>query len=239
MTTERTKSDNLPVITDDGFDKTEVDSSRIIQGTILRCVDGQWSDADGMPIAAETTLLALGTTQCLQRWENQLPAETIPKERNEPLPDVDDLNAKIPKEKWEIGLDGEPRPPWSLQHIVYLLDPRDASLFTYINSTTGASIAVERLRSKVGWMRQLRGTNVVPLIKLETRPMKTRFGKKQRPEFTILEWRQLARVGAKEAPAQISYQPANQPQTDNLASLQPVSEPTLKEEIRDEIPYLG
>ena len=88
-------------------------------------------------------------------------------------------------------------------------------------------------------MRQLRGTNVVPLIKLETRPMKTRFGKKQRPEFTILEWRQLARVGAKEAPAQISYQPANQPQTDNLASLQPVSEPTLKEEIRDEIPYLG
>jgi hypothetical protein len=230
MTSE--SENNLPVVADDGFDEADVDSNRIIQGTIIRCVDGVWSDADGMSLAPETTMLALGTTMCLQRWKDQLPVETIRKVLDEPLPDVEELNEKMSKEEWELGLDGEPRPPWQLQHVVYLLNPSDAAVFTYINSTVGASIAVDRLKSKVMWMRQLRGTHVVPLVKFDAKPMKTRFGKKLRPEFTILEWRQLGHVDVKgaSATARVEHQ---------SAALQPVELPSLKEEINDEIPHLG
>lgn len=223
---------NLPIITDDGFGDPDVDAERIIQGTIIRCIDGQWTDADGTAFGPDTMMLALGTTMCLQRWENQKPVKTIRKISNEPLPDVDELNAKIPKEDWELGLNDEPRPPWVRQHVVYLINPDLAALYTYINSTVGASIAVDRLKSKVMWMRQLRGAHVVPLVKLDSKPMKTRFGKKLRPEFTILEWRQLGRVGEANQ-AQIAHQP------DGKDGLQPVEPASVQEELNDEIPYLG
>ena len=87
----------------------------------------------------------LNTAEALQRWENQRPVETIVKQPGRPLPDADELNAKIPKKRWEKGLDGQLRAPWVKQHIAYLLDPKDASVFTFINSTVGARIAVERL----------------------------------------------------------------------------------------------
>ena len=39
---------NLPIpIIDDGFGDS-ADSDRIIQGSIVRCVDGHWSDRDGI-----------------------------------------------------------------------------------------------------------------------------------------------------------------------------------------------
>jgi hypothetical protein len=137
----------------------------------------------------------------VQRWQDQLPVETIVKLPGVPLPDVDELNAKIPENEWEEGLDGSPRPPWVKQHVVYLLNPHDASLFTFINSTTGAMIAVERLKDKVRWMRALRGEKVMPFIKLDAKPMPTKFGMKQRPEFTILEWRDLGGLQTATTPA--------------------------------------
>ncbi len=63
--------------------------------------------------------------------------------------------------------------------------------FTYLNSTTGARIAVENLRDKVRWMRTLRGESVVPLVTLGNAPMRTRFGQKLRPDFQITSWVEL------------------------------------------------
>ena len=60
-------------------------------------------------------------------------------------------------------MDGKPKGPWVLSHIVYLLNSVDASIFTFINSTIGAAIAVDRLKDRVKWMRQLRGEAVVPV----------------------------------------------------------------------------
>jgi hypothetical protein len=74
------------------------------------------------------------------RWRDQQPVETITERPDQPLPDVDKLNAKIPKKQWELGLDGQPRPPWQLEFVVYLMNPETADLWTFINSTTGARI---------------------------------------------------------------------------------------------------
>jgi hypothetical protein len=226
MNSEDTSSENLPaVITDDGFDNTDIDD-RLIKGTILRAVDGVWSTRDGTDLPS--VLIALSTTKAAQHWQDQKPIKTIVKEPGRRLPDVEELNAKIPKKKWETGLDGEPRAPWVIQHIVYLLDPRDASVFTYLNSTAGARSAVRELMDKVAMMRKLRNANVVPLIELSAKSMPTKFGTKLRPFFKVVDWRDLS------GEPQAAITSPTRPMLDVGASVKPVS---LKEEMADEIPW--
>ena len=90
-----------------------------------------------------------------------------------PLPDVDALNAAIPK-PWPIGLDGQEKPPWALHYVVYFCDPQTGSLYTFCNKTGGAQLAYEMLEEQIAVMRALRGTNVVPVVHLDQRPMKTK-----------------------------------------------------------------
>jgi hypothetical protein len=211
------------VVGDDGFADGDA-GDRLIQGEVIRCVDGHWTDRDKTPIPPDTTLIALSTAEAAQRWEGKLPVETKIKRPGVSLPDVDELNAKIPKKQWEEGLDGQKRAPWVHQYAVYLLDPRDASMFTFINSTVGARIAVERLKDKVKWMRALRGEKVVPIVKLDAKPMPTKKGQKQRPEFTILEWRDFGGLSAA----------TTVPAIEHLS--QPVKPVTTAELMDDEIP---
>jgi hypothetical protein len=208
-----TKS-NLPTTRDDGFNDAE--DGRVIRGVIAKFVDGNWTDSDGAAISADKKLLAWSTTQCLQRWENKKPVEVIVKRPGVSLPDVDELNNKIPTAKWEMGLNG-PRPPWTRQFVVHLLDPQNASQYTFISGTTGAAIATERLRDRIKNMRLLRGDRVAPIVTLDSRPMPTRFGIKQRPEFTIQGWQTLG--GPAPTPA-IAH----------------IKEPTLSGELNDSIP---
>jgi hypothetical protein len=217
---------NLPTTVSNDFGDEAGDGDRLIQGTKAGCVDGVWTASDGSDLPSEP--IVISTTTALQQWEDGLPVTTIKKEAGKPLPDVDELNAKIPKKRWQPGLDGAPRPPWERVEVVYLLDPRDASIFTFISSTAGARIAVRRLRDKVLLMRRLRGDAVVPIVKLDSRPMKTKFGQKIRPEFTILDWRTLGDPqGAAPSPTP--------PAIEHVSS--PVKPVTLQEEVNDEVPF--
>jgi hypothetical protein len=105
-----------------------------------------------------------------------------------------------------------------------LFDPKDASAYTYINSTTGAMIAVDRLKERVTLMRMARGQQVVPLVSLGSAPMKAKMGMKIRPEFVIEAWRIFG------GPAGITKVPA----LEHLG--QPVTPPTAAEIIDDELP---
>jgi len=200
-------------------------SNRLIKGTIIRCVDGKWADAVGTP--PPERLVALGTTQAIQCWSGGKPTDTVVASPGKPLPSVDELNGQIPEEEWEKGLDGKPRAPWVLQYVAYLVDPVSCEAYTFINGTFGAKIAVERLAERVATMHQLRGGAAVPVVKLESRPMKTKFGTKQRPEFAIVEWREFAGDGG-EVRA-IEHKPAGKP----------VRAPTASEELNDAIPSFG
>ena len=90
-TTELTQYGN------DGWDDTDNTDDRVIQGTLIKCVDGRWTDRDKRAIPPGTRLLALSTHQLLQRWQDSQPVETIHKRPGQPLPDVDELNAAIPQ----------------------------------------------------------------------------------------------------------------------------------------------
>jgi hypothetical protein len=198
---EEAKNENLPMAESgsDGFDDDDEARDRLIQGTIAACVDGVWAARDGS--ALPSPMIGLGTTLALQCWRDGKPVETTVKRPGQRLPDIDSLNAAIPEEEWEEGLDGNPRAPWVLQHVVYLLDPKDASVFTFLNSTAGAAIAVRELKDKVKMMRTLRGANVAPVVELSAKPMKTKFGTKQRPHFRIIDWRELGGPPATPPPA--------------------------------------
>jgi hypothetical protein len=200
---------------------SNTNATRLIRGTILRCTDGKWSDTlggDPPPL-----LIALGTTQALQCWKDSKPTDVVMAEKGKPLPDVDELNSQIPESEWEKGLDGKPKAPWVLQHVAYFIDPVSAESYTFINGTFGARLAVEKLQDRVANMQRLRG-NALPVVKLESKPMKTKFGTKQRPEFTVVEWREIGTNGG-EVKA-----------IEHKAVGKPVAQPTVGEELNDEIP---
>ena len=162
--------------------------ARLLQGIKAKCVDGRWS-ADDLPLP--NTLLVVGTTRGLQCWKDGELLDELD-ERDGPLSDPDELSTKIPQEEWELGLNGKPKPPWALVYVVYLVDPESAELYTFINSTYGARLAYERLTRKLEMMARLRGAGVTALVKPDSRQMKTKeVGLKLRPEFTILEWRDI------------------------------------------------
>jgi hypothetical protein len=169
--------------------RNKSDKPRLIAtgSVILKCVDGHWSDGDGLTPATE--MLAVATTIGLQCWSDKELLDEIVERPGEKLPNVDDLNKQIPRNEWRPGLDGQPRPPWQLNWVIYLIDLESATKYTFLNSTTGAKIAVTRLADKMKTMRILRGAGVRPLVKLDSRPMKTSYGQKMRPEFTVIDWR--------------------------------------------------
>ena len=150
------------------------------------------------------------------------------KKPGEPLPDIDELNARIPQKQWETGLDGKPRPPWQKQCLVYLLDGTNAERFTFINSTVGARIAVENLKDQVKWMRAMRGADVFPVVELSSAPMKTKMGTKIRPDFRVVGWR---RLGDGET-GPVTGAPPTTP-----AIGKPVAPVSSREALNDEIPF--
>jgi hypothetical protein len=207
-------------------------SERLIHGALLKCVDGRWSTQDE-PDMTGTQLLALTTVRAIQRWQLKEPIETIV-DSGAGLPDIDKLNAAIPRTEWEPGLDGAPRPPWQRQFVVYLLDTSDASIFTFANGTIGACMAWERLVDRVNWMRALRGTTVFPLVTLDSRPMKTQFGTKLRPELSITEWRDLGSAGS----PSLESTALRAIEAKTVAPVgEPIKAPTTTETLDDEIPF--
>src|SRR5436309_1801502 len=95
--TETEKNNVTPVVHGDGFEDADdnVDAARIIQGRLIKCTDGVWADRDDVK-PPDRPLLALATTTVVQHWQDSEPIETIVKQPGKPLPDIDELNAKIP-----------------------------------------------------------------------------------------------------------------------------------------------
>jgi hypothetical protein len=160
---------------------------RLLRGTLLKWneVNG-YLDRDGVQ-PAEGPYLLWAMEEGYQLWKDQTVVDEI---IDKPLPDLEQLNGAIPKSEWEPGLDGHPRPPYSHQYCVYLLDPNDGQFFTLMNSTVGMKMLWESLAERWEVMRHLRGADVIAVVNLATRPFRTaKWGIKYRPDLKILEWR--------------------------------------------------
>jgi hypothetical protein len=203
-------------------------SDRLLQGSRVPCVDGVWTFAKGgTVIPKDKRFLVLGTAEAQQHWEDgQLVEERIKKPNAPFLETVDELNAQIPQDRWEEGLNG-PRAPWSHVFAVYLLDLTEGAIYTAMNSTTGMAAATRELKEKVKWMRALRGQTVNPIVTLGSQ-LHSKKWKKLRPSFEPVEWRNLGTPA--QSPALLAPHPDTSPGVK-------VEEPTLAEQMNDEVPW--
>jgi hypothetical protein len=199
-------------------------------------------------------------SRVVQKWQDQQPVETIVLEPGQKFPDIQKLNEETSRGEWTTGPDGSPRGPWQALHIAYLLNPATMERFTFATGTTGGAICVRDVVDRTKWMRRYRGAHVYPVVTLSDTFMNTRFGGRQRPHFII----KLVSFGGSEEPALPAPNPPAAPQLESSATNKPtekvsepggptmtmrgvqhfdkpatktVAQPTLKEQLNDEIPF--
>jgi hypothetical protein len=241
MSNDVVKKDSTPADNFSGWeDGTEGDDrpegAGIIQGSLVKFTnEAMWVTRDGDELPADLELVAVDVGRVVQKWQDGQPVETIVLEPHQKFPNVEELNEKVPKKEWVEGPDGNLRGPWQAQHILYLLDPRTMDKFTFPTGTTGGRIAVRDLVDKTTWMRRLRGPNVYAVVLLSNTFMNTKWGGRQRPHFRIVRW-----VGSEGG--QVEALPSPPPPATTQAPeqsdlpLNEVKEPSLAEEMDDEIP---
>ncbi|QHO75966.1 hypothetical protein ACH79_28495 [Bradyrhizobium sp. CCBAU 051011] len=160
-------------------------TERVLLGTTAMWnAESKWTDRDGLPIPP-TPKLVIGMRRIVRRWLDHTPIDIT----EQPLPDVDTLNAAIPK-PWRPGLNGQEEPPYAVHYVVQFCDPQTGQLYTFVNKTYGSKLAYDQLEEQIAVMSALRGANVVAVVLLDQAPMKTRnYGMKLRPHFKVIDFK--------------------------------------------------
>jgi hypothetical protein len=168
---------------DDGFSNSQ--RNHRTRGFIIKWDDTNgWHDRDDM--AVPSPLVVVAVDEFYRRWKNNELTDI----REKPLPDLDELNAGIPIEKWEKGFDGKPAKPFSHHVGVYLVDPAKGTPYKYEANTAGAHMAFDALVEAVATMRMLRGAHVMPVVNLGERKWKSKtWGWQTRPDFEIINYK--------------------------------------------------
>jgi hypothetical protein len=205
---------NMPVVIGDGFDDyADETGDSIIKGAKLKfTLDYKWVVGD-VEISPKRELLAVEILKIEQKWlpGQAPPAETRILAANEEFRDIRALNEKAPREEWQERF-GEPRGPWQVAQVVYLLDPTTMEIFTYVAPTPmfkgdksgnyGGTRAIRDLRESTKLARRVQGASVYPVVTLGDTFMPTEYGGRQRPCFNIKGYRTIG-----EAPRELEPPP--------------------------------
>ena len=233
----------------DGFDGVENDdvensegqpsNKRIIQGDRLSfTVDYKWLINDAEEFPKDRELVVIDVIRYAQKWVDGRPVSIIPVTANQPWPNVDKLNAACAKSEWGT-YNGKPQGPWQRQRAVYFVDIGTMGKFTWPSrvDTVGSDICVRDIHDKVRLMREFRGARVFATVTLGDTFFPTSFGGRQRPDLKINRDRWIV-LGKEEkalpAPSTAAL-PAATP-IDPLSGIKTVEEPSLAEQMGDEIP---
>src|SRR5262245_15877838 len=178
------------VTTDDGWNDAAVEANeRVLRGTLLKFSDWNWlRGKEASPIEKGTKLVALGAAAAWVRWAGGKPVEYRMRQAGKPLPDREELG-NTDATAWEVGPDGKtPRDPWQSTRLVYLVDPDTAEAFTFSTSSWGGREAVTNLGDSIARMRSAH-PKALPVVSLEAAAMHTRYGRKSKPVFKIVDWK--------------------------------------------------
>jgi hypothetical protein len=163
-------------------------TNQVIKGKLLKFTSEMWVTREGEEISADLELVAVDVRRIVQKWKDQVPVEILVLEPGQKFPDLEKLNAEMPRQDWIEGHDGKLRGPWQAQYVVYLLNPATMDQFSFATGTIGGRICVCDLVKRTQWMRKLSGDNVYPVVTLSDTFMKTKHGGRQRPHFLIKRW---------------------------------------------------
>jgi hypothetical protein len=163
-------------------------NERVIKGTLLKFSDWNWSKGkEGTAVENGTTLVALDSAAGWVKWSEGKPTDYKMREPHRRLPDREELGDSN-EDDWEAGPDGKPKDPWQNTRFVYLVDPTTAEAFTFSTSSWGGRSAVSDLADQIQRMRFAQ-PGAVPVVELQAAPMLTKFGKKSKPWFKVVDWR--------------------------------------------------
>jgi hypothetical protein len=173
----------------DGWDDAAIEEAgRIIHGSLMKFVDWRWyAGKQATPIEDGTKLIALATVALWQRWENGKVVETILRKPGEYLPAREKLG-HLDETQWGKGPDGASQDPWRNTRLVYLVHPVSAAAYTFSTSSGGGRSAVSELGGAIKRMRAAH-PNAVPIVELRAEEMPTKYGRKSKPKFEIIDWR--------------------------------------------------
>jgi hypothetical protein len=184
-------------------------SERMIRGTLLKFADWRWTTGkEATPVADGTKLVALATVAMWVRWEDKKPAEYRMREPGRRLPDREELG-HTDESQWDKDLSGEPQDPWRNTRLVYLVNPSTAAAVTFSTSSWGGRGAVVDLGDQIARMRSVHA-DAVPIVELRAAEMPTKYGRKSRPVFKIVEWKTADAEQAAPVERQITTQKAKQ-----------------------------
>jgi hypothetical protein len=183
----------------DGFTVDEKVGNGLVRGVLTKFLDGVYKANKTETLPDGTCLIALDVVTCWVCWKGGKPVEHRVTQPGQTHPDRDDLPDQD-ESLWEAGLNGEPSDPWRNTRYLYLIHPHTGMRFCFVTDSVGGRMAISNLKDQIANVRYAQ-PNAVPLVKLSSVPMKTRFGMKTRPSFEVIEWRGKATGGA---PAQIT-----------------------------------
>jgi hypothetical protein len=174
---------------DDGWgDAAAEQEASTIRGTLLKFSDWNWfRGKESVKVEEGTQLVALSTRAAWVKWQDGKPAEYKMKAAGKDLPERQELG-DTDESKWPLGPDKQPKDPWQNTRFVYMIDPKTAEAFTYSTSSWGGRGAVMDLGAQITRVRMARA-GAMPLVELQAQPHITKYGRKSKPFFKIIEWR--------------------------------------------------
>jgi hypothetical protein len=214
----------------EGSDARLPATTRVIQGDRLSFTnDFIWLVGTDQELPQDRGLVPVDTIRIVQKWVNKMPEGHIVVEPGKKWPDIDALNKDCPKSEWGTDFNGKPQGPWQRQRITYFVDMETMTKYTWPAATVGAEICLGEFRDKVRMMRQFRGEQVYAVVTLGSVFMATKYGGRERPQFVVQRWITLGSTAAAlPAPSAPTALPS--------ANVQTVEEPSLREQMNDELP---
>jgi hypothetical protein len=216
MTTDTTEKPNLPAVYEQEADNILAASKKDCSfEKLLKFKKGKYFiSEDEVPLGTQYVAHANQWTFCWIKFVDKKVAERrmfkvsdgiAPPEREE----LDDND----QSSWEIGLDGKPKDPWSLQYLLPLENFENGEIVIFTSATAGGRMSIAELSQ--AWSRHVkRGSRAMPIVKLSVDNFTSKkFGAVQRPLFEITGWDEAPASGVEIAP------------------------PTAASELNDEIPF--
>jgi hypothetical protein len=183
------QTSNLPANYDDEADAL-LEATRGHE-KLLKFVKGKYKvGEDEVPLGTQYVCHASQLMYCWIKFADEKVVERrhgkaiekwIPPERGE-LGDSD-------QSKWETGLDGKPKDPWSFQHLLPCENLESGEVVIFVTSSIGGKIATEEVVREYARRLKRKGTRALPIVKLASKEMPTKlWGNVPRPHFEVDGW---------------------------------------------------
>jgi hypothetical protein len=169
----------------DAFDHDDPDASPIRGSNVKFDAGAYYTGKEKTLVKPDRRFVAIDKAAGWQFLKKDCPAEWVMATPGQPTPERPECGDES---DWPVDLSGNPSCPWKYAHFLYLMDIDSGQTLTFSSSTSGGKVAINELTQQIKSMRTM-SPGAMPVIALESVQMSTKFGKKPRPSFRILNWR--------------------------------------------------